>query len=132
MIPCRLLILLLLFSCDPPRALPSTDLGEARTLTAQHMEAHVDTRVTVTGTPTPTRIVTHGDCRLYYLIDNRQLFVDDCTGSPTLPASFTGWLEPFDSLPDAPALSSYYRDHFDMEISRSTHVIHMDRPTPKP
>ncbi len=77
----RVLPFLALIACNPP----PTNLGDAQTLTTTTLEAHLGARVSVTGTPTPTRVVEHGPpehtCRLFYLLGNRKLFVDDCSGS---------------------------------------------------
>lgn len=119
----RFVPFLLLISCN----LPPTDLGDAQTLTPTTLQAYLGRHVTVTGTPTPTRVVEHGPpgetCRLFYLMGNRKLFVDDCSGSQ--PASpFTGRLVLFSTLPQASDLSAYYRDHFGIKVvPETTYVI---------
>jgi len=135
----RSLPFLLLISCS----LPPTDLGDAQIVTPATLQAHLGRHVTVTGTPTPTRTVEHGPpgetCRLFYLMGNRKLFVDDC--SPAAPdsrapdpsrvpepvegtPSYTGRLMLFSTLPQASDLSAYYRDHFGIKVvPETTYVI---------
>jgi hypothetical protein len=132
----RFLPFLVLLSCNPP----PTNLGDAQTLTTSTLEAHLGTHVSVTGTPTPTRIVEHGApekiCFLFYLLGNRKLFVDDCSSvSPDSVSlslskghsSFTGRLVLFSTLPQAPELSAYFRDNFGIKIvPETTYVIVTD------
>ena len=122
----RFLALLLLVSCNPP----PVNLGDARTLTTATLQAHLGAHVRVTGTPTPTRVVEHGvehhSCRLFYLLGNRKLFVDDCSGfEPSSP--FTGRLVLFSTLPQADELAAYFHDHFGIKvIPATTYVIVTD------
>ncbi len=129
----RVLPFLALIACNPP----PTNLGEAQTLTTTTLEAHLGTLVTVTGTPTPTRVVEHGPpehvCRLFYLLGNRKLFVDDCGGpgsrapEPVEGTPFTGRLMLFSTLPQAAQLSAYFRDHFGIKVvPATTYVIVTD------
>jgi hypothetical protein len=121
-----LLLLLLVLSCKPPAA-DATDLGNAATLTATHLEAHLGAHVTVHGEPTPTRVVENGPCLLYYLIPNRRIFVNDCTvrDDDALSSHFTGRLDRFSNLPQAPLITRYYRKHFDIEVPDPAYVIHV-------
>jgi hypothetical protein len=124
----RFLPFLLLLSCNPP----PTDLGDAQTVTPTTLQGYLGRHVTVTGTPTPTRVVEHGPpgetCRLFYLMGNRKLFVDDCSSRVPEPVegtpSFTGRLMLFSTLPQASDLSAYYRDHFAIKVvPETTYVI---------
>jgi hypothetical protein len=112
---------LLLISCSTP-----TDLGDAQSLTPTTLRTYLDRRVTVHGTPTPTRTVeiTSGDskCLVYYYLGNRKLFVMDCA-SETPPDSSTGHLRRFSTLPSSDSLVEYYASRFDISINPSTTFV---------
>ncbi|MBW2263782.1 MAG: hypothetical protein JRG91_17610 [Deltaproteobacteria bacterium] len=118
----RVLPFLALVACNPP----PTHLGDAQILTTATLEAHLGTHVTVTGTPTPTRVVEHGPpsrtCRLFYMLGNRKLFVDDCSGAEQT-SPFTGRLVLFSTLPKAAELAAYFRDQFGIKVVPSTTYV---------
>jgi hypothetical protein len=116
-----MILLLLLVSCSP------TDLGEAQTLTPSTLDAHLGSRVTLTGTPTPTRTIEYTTnektCLLFYFIGNRKLFVEDCTNTEPL-STYTGRLHLLSTLPNSRSIAAYYRDRFDLKvIPRTTYVL---------
>lgn len=117
-----LLLLLLLFACAPPTSTP-TDLGEASTLTSTHLDAHLGHVVTVHGDPTPTRAVQNGTCRLYYIIGNRHVFINDCVSTDTLPTTHTGRLEPFSNLPQSRAIADFYATRFGLTVDPDTAYV---------
>lgn len=115
-----MILLLLLVSCSP------TDLGEAQTLTPSTLDAHLGSRVTVSGTPTPTRTIEYASdsntCLLFYFIGNRKLFVEDCTHPQPL-STYTGRLHLLSTLPNSPSIATYYRDRFDLKVIPSTTYV---------
>jgi hypothetical protein len=126
-----ILLLLLLSacsSCSSPTA-SATDLGNVQTLTSAHLEAHLGSHVTIQGTPTPTAVVQSGDCRVYYLIGNRSVLIDDCTPpTDTVPTTFTGRLDRFSSLPSSTEIRAFYLDRFDIKLPGTAYVVRITTP----
>jgi len=129
-----LLVPLALVACKDPEPV---DLGDVQTLPNEHLEAHLGKPVIVHGFPNPTRVIEYQDpkglhmCSFFYLVGNRNLFLEDCTGevlpedatSDDIPTSFTGKLSTFGSHHSADTITDYFLGTFGIEIPESAYVL---------